>query len=87
INIEHIGLVNIVAQKLIIKELIQQQANANAITAEVMQLLDNDSYRNTMVQELAQIKAKLGKSGGSAAIADLAIEMMSSATHKNTSAA
>ena len=87
INIEHIGLVNIVAQKLIIKELIQQQANANAITAEVMQLLDNDSYRNTMVQELAQIKAKLGKSGGSAAIADLAIEMMSSAINENSSAA
>ena len=76
IKIDNIGLVNIVAEKQIIKELIQAEANSQAIADEVNKLLDEPSYRQKMINNLSAVKAKLGKSGGSEAVADLAIEML-----------
>ena len=74
--INTIGLSNIVAEKPIIKEFIQNDAQPNAIAAEVERLLDDKNYRQTMIKELNQIRGKLGKEGGSHNVAELALKMI-----------
>lgn len=60
IKIPFIGLCNIVAGKAIVKELIQHDANAEKISHEIIQLINNSHYRETMVRELQKIKQQLG---------------------------
>jgi len=43
IDISHIGLVNIIAGKTIVPELIQDEANPESIAAEVIDILTNKS--------------------------------------------
>jgi len=59
INIEHIGLCNIVAGKEIVKELLQQHANPKEIYTEIARIIKDDAYRNKMRYELQQIKRLL----------------------------
>jgi lipid-A-disaccharide synthase len=63
IKIPFISLCNIVAEKLVVKELIQQDANPDAISQEINQLLVNDQYTTLMRQNLKAIKEKLGSKG------------------------
>jgi len=76
VTIENIGLVNIVAEKSIVKEFIQYEATPENIAGEIDHLLTDDQYRNTMIAELNQVRARLGKEGGSNNIAQLAYEML-----------
>ena len=76
VKIEHIGLVNIVAEKGIVKEFLQYDAKPNLIAEEIMRILDNPEYRNTMINELNAVRDKLGKSGGVNNMAELMLEML-----------
>jgi len=76
VKIEHIGLVNIVAEKGIVKEFLQYDAKPNLIAEEIMRILDNPEYRNTMINELNAVRDKLGKSGGVNNMAELVLEML-----------
>ncbi|MFW2374008.1 MAG: lipid-A-disaccharide synthase, partial [Gammaproteobacteria bacterium] len=76
VTIDHIGLVNIVAEKAIVKELIQNEAKPNKIADEISKILDDEAYRNQMISELNQVRARLGKQGGSNNVAQLAYEML-----------
>ena len=76
VTIDHIGLANIVAEKEIVREFIQHEARPRAITDEVERLLDDITYRNTMISEMAGLREKLGKPGGSRNVAQLAFELL-----------
>ncbi len=76
IQIEHIGLVNIVSGKSIVKEFVQEAADANDIANEVIRLLDDHQYRDQMKQELAQVKNKMGDGGASEKVANLISSML-----------
>lgn len=76
IEVEHIGLANIVAGKGAVPEFIQNYAEPHIIAAEVVKQLTDLEYRSTMIADLQQIKIKLGAGGGSANIARLANEML-----------
>ena len=71
ITIQHISLVNIIAQKEVVKEFMQQAANPAAISNELFKLLDNIEYRNRIKKELIQIKQSLGQGEGSKRMAEL----------------
>jgi len=71
ITIEHIGLVNIVTKKGIVKEMIQNDATAETISDELFQLLDNKSYRKKVQLELEKVKQSLGMGEGSKHMAEL----------------
>lgn len=71
-----IGLPNIVAGKAVVKELIQYQATAENMAAEIIKILADKSYNNDIKEALAQVKKKLGKGGGSHNMAVLAEEML-----------
>lgn len=76
VKIDDIGLENIVAEKRIVKEFIQGDAQPEQIAAEVEKLLDDAAYRAAMIAELNKVRGKLGKEGGSANVARLALDMI-----------
>lgn len=76
IKTKFIGLPNIIAGRKIVKELIQDEANSLNLAAEINHILDDAEYRNKMASELAGVKEKLGKGGGSKNMADLAAKML-----------
>ena len=76
ITIDRIGLVNIVAEKDIVKEFIQFDAQPELIADEIMQLLDNQEYRQNMLDEMKKVRDKLGKTGGINNMAELVLEML-----------
>jgi len=76
VTIEHIGLVNIVAERGIVKEFIQHEAQPQDIADEIIRTLDDGEYRIKMVNELNAVKDKLGKTGGIDNMAELVLEML-----------
>ncbi len=76
VNTPFIGLPNIVAGKGIIKELIQHDATAENLSAEVMRILADKAYADRMRENLRQVKKQLGQGGGSKNMAQLALEML-----------
>lgn len=71
-----IGLPNIVARKPIVKELIQHEATAEKLSAEILKILLDKPYAREMQQHLQQVKEQLGPGGGSKNMAELALEMI-----------
>jgi lipid-A-disaccharide synthase len=76
IRIKNIGLVNIIAGKTIVPELIQGKANAQSIAAEAVGILTSGERKKEMINELAVIRAKLGKPGAAIRAAQLALDML-----------
>lgn len=76
VNIPFIGLPNIVAGKAIVKELIQQDANAESLALELHHILSDRLYSAQMRENLDQVKQQLGQGGGSKNMAQLALEML-----------
>jgi lipid-A-disaccharide synthase len=76
IKTPHISLVNIVANKKIVPELIQQQATPQIIASRTMEYLNEPQRLADMRRELAKIRAQLGKPGASAKTARLAMELI-----------
>lgn len=76
ITIKHVGLPNIVAGEEIVKELLQDDANPEKISSEILLLLNDKNYRQRVVEKLESIRNKLGTSGGSDKVAELAFEML-----------
>jgi len=76
VNTPFIGLPNIVLGKGIVKELIQHEASADNLAAEVKRILTDKIYADEMRANLIQVKEKLGPGGGSKNMAELALEML-----------
>ena len=75
-NKPFIGLPNIVLGKAIIKELIQHEASAENLSAELLRILTDQAYADEMRQNLNQVKQQLGQGGGSKNMAQLVLEML-----------
>ncbi len=71
IRTKNIGMVNIMAGKTIVPELIQSQCNPDRIAEAVLQLMQDPEKRHTMKQELASLRNSLGKPGASQRAAEV----------------
>ncbi len=76
ITIDHLGLANIITGKEIVRELIQQDANPQQISAELFALLDDKDYRKRVINDLKQVKSSLGPGQGSQRVAELALSLL-----------
>jgi lipid-A-disaccharide synthase len=76
INVNNIGLVNIIAGKTIVPELIQDEANPERIADEVISILENRERLEWIKAELSKIRGMLGSPGASDRAARLAYEML-----------
>ncbi|HNU71406.1 MAG TPA: lipid-A-disaccharide synthase, partial [Thermodesulfobacteriota bacterium] len=71
IRTKNIGMVNIMAGKTIVPELIQSQCNPDRIAEAVLQLMQDPEKRHTIKQELASLRNSLGKPGASQRAAEV----------------
>ncbi len=76
VKLKHIGLVNIIPGKEIVKEFIQHRAIPADIAAEALRLLNEKEYYDTMKHELSLIRQQLGGGNGAKNIAQLALNMV-----------
>lgn len=76
INVPHIGICNIVAEKRVVRELIQHEAQPQTIADEIERLLTDGSYAEGMRRDLAEVRVKLGSGGALGRLARVAREMM-----------
>ena len=76
INIDHIGLVNIIAGKTVVPELIQDDANAERIATEIIDILTNKERLFDIKSQLSEIRNKLGSPGAAERVARLAYDML-----------
>ncbi|MBN1831524.1 MAG: lipid-A-disaccharide synthase [Deltaproteobacteria bacterium] len=76
VNVPYISLVNLVAGKLIVPELIQDAFNPEKLAEEAFRILEDRQEREDMIRHLKAVKHRLGERGASERTARLAIEMM-----------
>jgi lipid-A-disaccharide synthase len=69
-QVDMIALPNIVAGKKIVPEFIQKEANSSNIFAATADLLRNESKREQMRRDLADVRSKLGTPGASRRVAE-----------------
>jgi len=76
VRVKNIGLVNIIAEKTIVPELIQNDASGTRIAREALSILENESKKQTMIRELEAIRSRLGEPGAAIKTAKLALDML-----------
>ena len=64
-KIKVLGLVNVIAGRVIVPEFLQYDATPEKIARESLEILRDDQKRSTMISELASVKASLGTPGAS----------------------
>ena len=73
VTIPHFALINIVAGKKIVPELIQRHVNGQTIAGEARRLLEPANYA-AVVEELAAVRSKLGDAGAARRAAESIME-------------
>ncbi|HED00501.1 MAG TPA: lipid-A-disaccharide synthase [Proteobacteria bacterium] len=76
VRVSHIGLVNLVAGRRIVPELVQEEVNGRRIAEEVHKIIVDEKYSRTMKNELEGVKNKLGGPGASARVAEIVCQMV-----------
>jgi lipid-A-disaccharide synthase len=76
IKLPNIGMVNLVAGKEVVPELIQKDCNGQKIAEYMLKYLNNTEYYESTKSALADIKSKLGEMGASKKAAETAIELL-----------
>jgi lipid-A-disaccharide synthase len=77
IKIKFISLVNLIMDREVVKELIQQDCNPAMINAELGRLLNDKTYRQKMLADYDMLDEKMGTPGASAKTAALIIKYAS----------
>ena len=78
VNVDHIGLVNIIAGKTVVPELIQGDANPEKMADEVYDILTSVPRMDEMKRNLSDVSEMLGNPGASVRTAGLAYELVTS---------
>ena len=77
IKVKYISLGNLIADRLVFRELIQHDLTADNLVAEIRRLIEDQAYRGTMLDGYQEIRQALGGTGASAAVARTMIQELS----------
>ncbi|MBK6830657.1 MAG: lipid-A-disaccharide synthase [Flavobacteriales bacterium] len=69
VDIKFISLVNLIMEREVVRELIQDDLTVETMSAELERLLAEGPYRSAMLADLTALQQKLGGPGASAAVA------------------
>jgi len=82
VNVAHYAMVNLIAEKEVVPELVQASFTGENIVAELRKIIPDGEPRTRMIQELADVKARLKRGNGgvhpSEATAAIILEMIAS---------
>jgi len=70
------GLVNLVAGKKVVPELIQDEVTPEKLAEKILSILENEEVKTTMINDLGMVKERLGTPGASLRTARIALQMM-----------
>lgn len=73
VKVRYISLGNLIVDRLVFRELIQDDMNAESVGNEIIRLIEDAPYRAEMLSGYAEIRNALGKSGASKAVAEAMI--------------
>ena len=83
VKVNHISLVNLLLEKSVgdetglrVKELLQHEASAGNILVEMSRIMDNRSYRDEMLSQLAKVRALYRERSASARVAEMIGELV-----------
>ncbi len=76
IKLNYISLVNIVAEKEVVKELIAHLFTTKNVAGELEKLLNDKNYRKTMLEDYAKIKITLGETGAAKRTAEKMVDYL-----------
>ncbi|MFO7819677.1 MAG: lipid-A-disaccharide synthase [Halanaerobacter sp.] len=74
VKVSHVGLPNIIAEKEVVPELLQGEANSEHIAYEAVKILDSPLLQEEIKEELAQVWDRLGAGGAVNRVAKLVLE-------------
>ena len=77
IRVDHIGLINLIAGRRLVPELIQDQATAESVSDQAFDLLVDDERLAQLKQDLLTAGRVLGEAGASRRVAQIALGLMS----------
>lgn len=76
VDVNNIGLANIVAGKTVVPELIQNDACGERIAREALAILKNENRKQEIIKELTAVRARLGEPGAAGRAAQIACDMI-----------
>ncbi len=76
-KIKYIGLCNLIAGEEIARELIQNDVKPRIIADEILRILNDETYRASILEKMAKMKDKLGGGDCSNKAADIALQLLS----------
>jgi len=71
VKVKYISLVNLILDRLLVKEFIQVDCNAAKLALETGELIHNEGYRQHLKEGYAELREKLGGPGASSRAAEL----------------
>jgi lipid-A-disaccharide synthase len=75
VKIPYISLPNIIAGRCILPELLQSEANADHIANETLAILSDAHLRQRILQDLDDVRNKLGQEGAVQRVAEVILEV------------
>ncbi len=76
VKVPHYSMVNLLARKPLVPELMQNEFTAQSVAARVEYLLDSPEARHTMAQELRSLRTRLGPGGAIGRAADAVVGVL-----------
>ena len=70
VNVPHYAMVNLIAERRLVPEVIQAELTGERVAREALHLLEDEGYRQRMKEGLAEVRRRLGGPGGSARAAE-----------------
>jgi len=79
VRLDHIGLVNLLAEKEIAPELLQRDVNPKRISNEALRILRDPLLSRKMVESMGEVRQKLGEPGAAQRAAHITLSLMKEA--------
>ena len=76
VEVDHIAMANLIAGRRVVPELVQAEATAERLEAELLPLVDDTERRRDVLAGLAGVRAALGSPGAAGRVAGLAEELL-----------
>ncbi len=84
VKVNYISLVNLVMEREVVREMIQEAMNVKSLTAELKRLLEDEQYRHRLIEDYKILREKLGGTGASHRAAEGMLEAIDQFTRQNS---